>query len=57
MKVSILGFGDIPAMRASEKEAVSVVNRAFDLGVNFIHTSVTYGDSAQDRPSHECAKE
>ena len=46
LKVSILGFGGIPIMRVSEKEAVSVVNRALDLGVNFIHTSVTYGDSA-----------
>jgi predicted aldo/keto reductase-like oxidoreductase len=46
LKVSILGFGGIPILRVSEKEAVAVVNRALDLGVNFIHTSVTYGDSA-----------
>ena len=46
LKVSILGFGGIPIMRVSEKEAVAVVNRALDLGVNLIHTSVTYGDSA-----------
>jgi predicted aldo/keto reductase-like oxidoreductase len=46
LKVSILGFGGIPIRRVSEKEAVAVVNRAIDLGVNFIHTSVTYGDSA-----------
>jgi len=33
-------------MGVSEKEAVAVVDRALDLGVNFIHTSVTYGYSA-----------
>lgn len=46
LKVSILGFGGIPIMRVSEREAIAVVNRSLDLGVNFIHTSVTYGDSA-----------
>lgn len=46
LKVSILGFGGISIMRVSEKEAIAVVNRALDLGVNFVHTSVTYGDSA-----------
>ena len=46
LKVSILGFGGISIMRVSEKKAVDVVNRALDLGVNFVHTSVTYGDSA-----------
>jgi predicted aldo/keto reductase-like oxidoreductase len=46
LKVSILGFGGIPIRRVSEREAVAVVNRALDLGVNVIHTSVTYGDSA-----------
>jgi predicted aldo/keto reductase-like oxidoreductase len=46
LKVSILGFGGIPIRRVSEKEAVAVVNHAIDVGVNFIHTSITYGDSA-----------
>lgn len=48
LKVSILGFGGIPIgdRRVDEKDAVAVVNRALDLGVNFIHTSITYGDSA-----------
>lgn len=46
MKVSILGFGGIPISNVSEEEAVAVVNHALDLGVNFIHTSITYGDSA-----------
>jgi hypothetical protein len=46
LKVSILGFGGIPISSISEEEAVAVVNHALDLGVNFIHTSITYGDSA-----------
>lgn len=46
LRVSILGFGGIPIRRVTEKEAIAVVNRALDLGVNFIHTSAGYGDSA-----------
>lgn len=56
LKVSILGFGGIPIGNlkpripldgtTGEREAIAVVNRALDLGVNFIHTSLTYGDSA-----------
>jgi predicted aldo/keto reductase-like oxidoreductase len=56
LEVSILGFGGIPIGnlegrvprdgRTGEKEAAGVINRALDLGVNFVHTSVTYGDSA-----------
>ena len=56
LNVSILGFGGIPIGNlegripldgeTSAKEAANVVNRALDLGVNFIHTSFTYGDSA-----------
>ena len=45
LKVSILGFGGIPISNVSEEEALAVVNHALDLGVNFIHTSITYGDS------------
>jgi len=47
LKVSKLGFGGIPIRDVSEKQALDVVNRCLDLGVNFIHTSVTYGDSTQ----------
>jgi predicted aldo/keto reductase-like oxidoreductase len=46
LKVSILGFGGIPIRRVDERDAVAVVNHALDLGVNLIHTSITYGDSA-----------
>ena len=46
LRVSILGFGGIPIKDVSADEAVAVVNHALDSGVNFIHTSITYGDSA-----------
>jgi predicted aldo/keto reductase-like oxidoreductase len=46
LKVSILGFGGIPIKDVSESEAVEVVNRALDSGIDFVHTSITYGDSA-----------
>lgn len=50
LKVSILGFGglSIGYRKVNEKDAVAVLNRALDLGVNFIHTSCerSYGDSA-----------
>jgi hypothetical protein len=47
LRLSVLGFGGIPIRDVSEKQAVAVVNRCIDKGVNFIHTSVTYGDSCQ----------
>ncbi len=47
LRLSVLGFGGIPIRDVSEKQAAAVVNRCIDRGVNFIHTSVTYGDSCQ----------
>jgi aryl-alcohol dehydrogenase-like predicted oxidoreductase len=47
LRVSKLGFGGIPIRDVSDEQAISVVERALDLGVNFIHTSVTYGDSTR----------
>lgn len=46
LKVSVVGFGGIPIMKIGEEEAIRVVNRAIDLGINFFHTAPTYGDSA-----------
>jgi len=46
LKVSVVGFGGIPIAKVSEDEAVEVVRRAMDLGINLFHTSPTYGDSA-----------
>jgi hypothetical protein len=44
-QASILGFGGIPIEQRSEKEAVSIVRRAIELGVNLIDTARSYGDS------------
>ena len=45
LMVSRVGMGGIPIQRPSRKEAVKVINRALDLGVNLIDTSIRYGDS------------
>ena len=45
MMVSKLGLGGIPIQRLTEDEAVPVVRRCLDLGVNFIDTSDNYGSS------------
>jgi predicted aldo/keto reductase-like oxidoreductase len=45
LEVSRLGYGAIKLPGVSEEEAVALVNRAIDLGVNFIDTARCYGDS------------
>lgn len=45
IKVSSIGFGGIPIINKSLKEAVSVLNRALNLGINFFDTARCYGDS------------
>ena len=45
LEVSRVGMGGIPIQRPPMDEAVKVIQRALDLGVNFIDTSVAYGDS------------
>ena len=45
LEVSRVGMGGIPIQRPPLDEAVKVVNRALDLGVNLIDTSIAYGDS------------
>ena len=45
MLVSRLGFGGIPILRVSEKQAVRVLRRAFESGVNYVDTFKGYGDS------------
>ncbi len=44
-ETSVVGFGGIPVMRRPREEAVKVVRRAIELGVNFIDTARSYGDS------------
>lgn len=44
-EASVVGFGGIPIRRQPKEEAVRVVRRAIELGVNFIDTARSYGDS------------
>jgi len=43
--VSRVGMGGIPIQRPPLQVAVKVINKALDLGVNLIDTSIGYGDS------------
>ena len=45
LMVSCVGMGGIPIQRPSFEDAKQVIWRALDLGVNFIDTSIGYGDS------------
>ena len=47
LMVTRVGFGGIPIMRCSREEAVAVLRRALDLGINFIDTANGYGDSEE----------
>lgn len=45
LEVSVIGFGGIPIQRVTEPEAVTLVNRALDRGINFFDTARGYSDS------------
>ncbi len=45
LRVSAVGLGGIPIMRPGKAEAVKTIQRALELGVNFIDTAACYGDS------------
>ena len=45
LKVSVIGFGGIPVQRISKDEAIKVIERAEELGINFIDTARGYGIS------------
>ena len=47
LKVSELAFGGIPIMRLSKTDAVQVIRRTIELGVNFLDTAHGYGDSEE----------
>jgi len=47
LRVSRVGIGGIPIQRPPFDEAIKVIKRALDLGVNFIDTSIAYGDRAR----------
>jgi len=47
LEVSRVGMGGIPLTRPTEDEAIKMIHRCLDLGVNFIDTSVAYGISEE----------
>ncbi len=47
MMVSRLGFGGIPIQRDTEEEAIAVVRRCLDLGINYIDTANGYTTSEE----------
>jgi predicted aldo/keto reductase-like oxidoreductase len=47
LQVTRVGFGGIPIQRPSEEEAIAVVQRCLDLGVNVIDTANAYTNSEE----------
>jgi predicted aldo/keto reductase-like oxidoreductase len=47
LEVSRIGMGGIPITRPPEDEAIKVIQRALDLGVNFIDTAFAYHGSEE----------
>ena len=47
LKVKSLGFGGIPIQRISEEEAVRVVRRCYELGINYYDTARGYSVSEE----------
>ncbi|MFH1169339.1 MAG: aldo/keto reductase, partial [Chloroflexota bacterium] len=45
LMVTKLGFGGIPIQRVSENDAVAVVRRCLELGINYIDTATNYTTS------------
>ncbi len=44
---SVIGFGGIKLPSVNKDDAIKIINRAIDLGVNFIDTARGYGDSEE----------
>lgn len=49
LMVSRVGMGGIPITRPQENEAIKVIQRALDLGVNFIDTASGYGLGSSEK--------
>jgi predicted aldo/keto reductase-like oxidoreductase len=45
LEVSRVGMGGIPIQRPTEDEAIKIIHRALELGINFIDTAAGYGNS------------
>ncbi len=47
MEVTKIGFGGIPIQRLSEQQAIKVIRRAIELGIDWIDTANGYGPSEE----------
>lgn len=47
LKVKTLGFGGIPIQRISEEDAIKVVKRCYELGINYYDTARGYTNSEE----------
>jgi aryl-alcohol dehydrogenase-like predicted oxidoreductase len=47
LKVSVIGFGGIPIIKASVPKAVEMIRCAYDLGINYFDTARAYGNSEE----------
>jgi len=47
LKVRTLGFGGIPVQRISEEEAIKVIIRSYELGINYFDTARGYTNSEE----------
>lgn len=46
-RASVIGFGGLGIATVAERQAIEVINRALDLGVNLIDTARSYADSEE----------
>ena len=47
LKVKTLGFGGIPIQRISEQEAIRIVIKCYELGINYFDTARGYSNSEE----------
>ena len=47
LKVSAIGFGGIPIIQSTVPDAVKILKRAYDLGINYFDTARAYGNSEE----------
>jgi len=47
MMVSKSGFGALPVQRASREDAIRILRKAYDNGINFYDTARAYTDSEE----------
>ena len=52
------GFGALPIQRISKADAVKLVRRAYEAGINYFDTANMYTDSEEnwERPSTTCGR-